>query len=171
MNVLTGPTIATTGLTVPIPKPVSLVNAYQERKNSFVSLVNDNEPIGDQIEFLPKVPKEMVLNVFKKTNVSLEKTHATLLLPVLMSTSHLNALVLPDTKVMVLHLPMAVAGVSILMNVTKAVQIAQIIQLARTAMEAMNVIVMLVTRNLQMEITCARMSMNVLVMMFSNMIA
>lgn len=57
------------------------------------------------------------------------------------------------------------------MNVTKAVQIAQIIQLARTTMEAMNVIVMLVTRNLLMEITCARMSMNVLVMMFSNMIA
>ena len=111
------------------------------------------------------------MNAFKKTNVSLEKTHATLLLPVLMSTSHLNALVLTDTMVMVLLLPMAVAAVSILMNVRKALQIAQIIQLARTTMEAMNVIVILVTRNLQMEITCARMSMNVLVMMFSNMIA
>ena len=50
MNVLMVPTIVTTGLTVPIPKPVSPVNANQERENSFISLVNDNKPIRDQIE-------------------------------------------------------------------------------------------------------------------------
>ena len=170
-NVPTVPTIATTGQTVSIPKPVSAVNANQERENSFISLVNDNNSIRDQIEFLAKVPKEMVLNAFKKMNVSLENTHVMPLPPVLMSTSPLNALVLTDTMVMVLLLFMAVAGVSILMNATMALQIAQITQLARTTMEAMNVTVMLVTRNLQMEITCARMSMNVPVMMFSNMIA
>ena len=171
MNVLMVPMIVTTGLTVPIPKPVSPANANQDWENSFILLVNDNKPFGDQIEISAKVPKEMVLNAFKKTNVFLEKTHATILLPVLMSTSPLNALVLMDTMVMVLLFLMAEAGASIKMNATMAMQFAQITQIARTTMEALNVTVMLVTRNLQMEITCARMSMNVPVMMFSNMIA
>ena len=105
-----------------------------------------------------------MLNVFKKTNVSLGNTHATNLLLVPMLISLLNVLVLKDTTAMVSVLLMAVADVSILTNAPMVLQNAQITQPATITTEAMIVIVMLVTRNLQMVITFAKMSMNVPVM-------
>ena len=88
-----------------------------------------------------------------------------------MLTSPLNALVLTVTTAMVLVSLIAVVGVSMLMNAAMVLQFAQIILHATITTEAMIVTVMWVTKNLQMATMCARMSMNVLVMMFSHIIA
>ena len=144
MNVLTVPTIATIGLTVPILKLVSHVNANQERDQSFIPLISENYPISDifAIKSLAKVPKETVLNAFKKTNVSLENIHVTSLPPVPMLTSPLNALVPKDMMALASVLPMVVADASILTNATMVLQIAQIIPPATTTTVATIVTVM-----------------------------